>query len=119
MIVHARNAVAEDIGTRFNVRAYPADAAVRVVVMSGSVAFGASNDAANRRQVLGAGAGAVLDSSGRVAVIARADTNSAAGWTRDRFIVIDEPLANVAAQIERWFDIALSRSAIPLPQRAA
>jgi transmembrane sensor len=46
--VHAKNAIAEDIGTRFVVRAYPTDGSVRVAVAEGSVAL--SDSVVGRRR---------------------------------------------------------------------
>ncbi len=104
-IVHARDAIAEDIGTRFEVKAYPGDARVRVVVISGEVSVRA--DDRHGAQLLRAGDDASIE-SGRVAVARHADTADVVAWTRERFIVRDVPLRDVARQLERWFDVHIA-----------
>ncbi len=102
-LVHARNAVAEDLGTRFGVRAYTDDPAVRVFVASGEVAL--ADTGHTTRTVLLPGDQAALDVTGRVALEHGADTSAMLAWTRDRFVVRDAPLRDVARQLARWFDV--------------
>src|SRR4029078_10409651 len=74
--VFSGNAVTEDLGTRFGIRAYPGDRAVRVLVVQGRLALrpagsGTATDAAPA--LLGARDVAELDAAGRTRV--RRDVN--------------------------------------------
>jgi transmembrane sensor len=106
--VFSGNAVTEDLGTRFGVRAYPGDRAVRVLVVQGQVALrpagtGTATDAAPA--VLGARDVAELDAAGRTRV--RRDVNPEAylAWTRGRLVFRQATLVEVAAQLQRWYDV--------------
>jgi ferric-dicitrate binding protein FerR (iron transport regulator) len=102
-LVYSRNAIAEDLGTRFAVRAYREDPGVRVVVASGEVAV--ADSARRSRRVLDAGDEAAVDAGGRVAVRHNVDTTSMLAWMHDRFVMQGAPLRDVARQLERWFDV--------------
>jgi transmembrane sensor len=110
--VRARGALIEDVGTRFDLRAYAGDAAVTVAVIEGSVTI----RAARPDSAPGAGVRApviVLD-SGEVGTI---DMHGAASgkhiaaasryfdWTRGRLSFVDRPLPEVLRTVARWYDL--------------
>ncbi|MFL5574379.1 MAG: FecR family protein, partial [Gemmatimonadaceae bacterium] len=110
-VVHAGNAVTEDLGTVFGVRAYPGDAAVRVLVVSGEVALrprlpapGADSTSA----VLGGGQLGRLDARGRVEVESGVDTTEYLGWLSGHVSFHDAPLSEVAAELARRFDVTVT-----------
>lgn len=109
-LVHAAGATTEDLGTRFSVRAYPGDAAVRVVVVEGEVALrprAAAGAAGDRGVVLGAGQLGTLDTAGRIAVQRGVDTSAYLSWLAGRVSFHDAPVAEIAAEIERRFDVSV------------
>ncbi|HWZ58751.1 MAG TPA: FecR domain-containing protein [Gemmatimonadaceae bacterium] len=106
LTVRAGATVVRDVGTRFDVRSYGGDPAVRVVVAEGRVAFSAAAPAAMA-------APAVLD-AGTLAVLARGDTQRphiTAGvdtadylsWAGGTLRFHDTPLATVVADLSRWY----------------
>jgi ferric-dicitrate binding protein FerR (iron transport regulator) len=106
--------VVEDIGTKFDVRAYSDDAAIAVAVAEGAVALGragaadttgiAANDAA-QGVVLREGELGTLDASGRVAT-ARGDVvASYLAWADGRLRFVEAPLPDVLRAVGRWFDL--------------
>ena len=113
--VLARDAVAEDIGTRFVVRAFAEDSVVAVAVAEGAVALGrrrtahAADSTASGKAaegvVLEKGELGTLAPSGKV-TMARGDAATAyLAWTEGRLVFTDEPLAHVLRTIGRWYDI--------------
>jgi transmembrane sensor len=112
-LVHAANAVTEDLGTTFGVRAYPADSVVRVVVVSGRVALRERNPApgapapAARGAVLGPGELGRLDAAGRLEVERHVDTSEYVGWLAGRVSFRDARLDEVAAELERRYDVTI------------
>jgi transmembrane sensor len=107
-VVHAANAVTEDLGTTFSVRAYPGDSAVRVVVVSGKVAMRARDAAgAGNATVLGPGELGRLDLRGRVQVQSRVDTTAYLAWLAQRVAYANERLGDIAADLERRFDVTV------------
>jgi transmembrane sensor len=106
-LVHAANAVTEDIGTRFSVRAYPGESSVQVLVASGSVALRAAGAPASTGTLLGPSDMGLLDSIGRATVRGGVDSTRYLAWTRDRLVFDNAPLGDVLAEIERWFDVKI------------
>lgn len=104
-LVHAGGAVTEDLGTRFGVRAYAGDGVVRVVVAEGQVALRAAAAPAGSGALLAAGDVGRIDSAGRALVEQGADTTAHLGWTGGRLVFRDAPVADVAAQLGRWYDV--------------
>ncbi|MFI5233792.1 MAG: FecR family protein, partial [Gemmatimonadales bacterium] len=110
--VRARNALIEDIGTRFDVRAYPGDAAVTVAVVEGSVAVTrASGDSVTTAEpqrpgiILAGGTVGTLDRRGRVLSVRAPDVARYLGWATGRLSFVDRPLPEVLATIGRWYDL--------------
>ncbi len=103
--VRSGGAVIEDLGTRFGVRAYGRDAGVRVVVAEGKVALRPFGAASAASVSLSPGDLGTVDVHGRMTV--RHDVAVAAylGWTSGRLFFDNAPLAEVAADLERWYDI--------------
>lgn len=95
--VHAGRAVATDVGTRFDVRAYDGDSVVRVVVAEGSVALGG-----NRPAVV-AGELATVYAAGAVSAARRVNAPRLMGWATGRLAFEDAPLASVATELARWY----------------
>jgi transmembrane sensor len=108
-IVRAANAVTEDLGTSFVIRAYPDEQSVRVVVMSGKVAVRPATSAGRvgREAVLGPGQLARLNAAGRLDVVIGVDTTEYLGWLSERVTYRNARLDEVAADLERTFDVTV------------
>lgn len=104
--VTTRNAVAEDIGTRFVVRAWPELASVEVAVEEGLVALTDTSHVRNAQTtVLRAGQRGRLMQQGRVEVTTDADV--ALAWTRGQLVFDNQPLGEVLPAISRRFDVEM------------
>jgi transmembrane sensor len=104
-VVYAGNAVARDIGTRFDVRAYPGAGAVQVVVASGIVMLSDTAHARTPGVLLTAGQLGAIDSAGRATHQPNVDTAQFFAWTDGRLAFRNTPLREAAARLERWFDL--------------
>ena len=116
--VHAGGAVARDVGTRFDVRAYADDRAVRVAVAEGEVAVGAG--AGRHRPVPGrtARAGdAVVVSDTAVAMLHGADIAELTAWTDGRLVFRATPLREVVRDLGRWYDLDVRVDGAALGER--
>jgi transmembrane sensor len=110
--VHAHGAQIEDIGTRFDLRAYASDAVVTVAVAEGAVALGRDRSAGRgaigrdaegivlRRGDLGS-----LDASGRASTTRVARVSAYLGWADGRLSFVSRPLPEVLATIGRWYNL--------------
>ena len=105
--VHAGNAVAEDMGTTFVLRAYPGDSAATVAVAAGEIALlTARPDAASVS--IREGQVGEFDAAGDITVLQHADMRRYLGWTEGRFEFRDTPFLAVARDLERWYDVHIS-----------
>jgi transmembrane sensor len=97
-VVHANGAAIRDLGTAFDVRAYPSDARVRVVVADGRVAVQAARDAriVDRDQL------AQLDTSGAISMRS-VDPQRFLAWTTGTLVFDATPLDDVAKDLTRWY----------------
>lgn len=108
--VHAGGGVSEDLGTEFDVRAYPGDSDAIVIVASGRVALGPAGTGGARRGAhrdaeLGRGQMGRLDRSGGVEVTSGVDLDASLAWRRGRLGFDERPFADVQRELERWYDI--------------
>jgi len=100
--VHARHAVAEDIGTRFDVRAYPEDSLVAVAVADGAVSLGRI---AAEGVVVRAGEVATLSPAGLMATGPAGALAGYLSWADSRLHFANVPLPAVLRAIGRWYDL--------------
>lgn len=113
--VRTSRGIAEDLGTRFNVRAYPETAALEVVVAEGSVALSRTpparpeegDPAAETRAaaVIEAGDLGRLEADGMVLVEHDVDLATRLAWIERRLAFDQMPLREVLAQLGRWYDL--------------
>jgi ferric-dicitrate binding protein FerR (iron transport regulator) len=94
----------EDIGTSFNVKAYPDDAEHMVVLVEGEIIFHPETGGDKR---LDPGFGVVYRSTEPDPVITPVDVNEITAWKEGRFIFNDKPLTYIFSNISRWYGIEL------------
>jgi ferric-dicitrate binding protein FerR (iron transport regulator) len=102
--VYAANAIATDIGTAFDVRAYAGDPATRIAVVEGRVVVTGSRGG-NNPAPAGAGDIAMIDTA--VAVTHGADVASVTAWTHGELVFARTPMRDVFATAGRWYDLDL------------
>lgn len=114
--VHTRGALTRVLGTRFDVRAYPEDSCVTVLVTEGRVEFGVYEDESGRPAsavasgaapavTLGRGDRALLEPDGRLRVEHDVAMDRALAWMEGRLVFVDTPLSTVVRELERWYDV--------------
>lgn len=96
--------IAEDLGTRFDVRHYAGDTVLKVVVDEGFVAMSAGLHAANR-VTLGAGDLGTLGASGEVVVRHTVDVAREIGWANGALSFEAVPLRDVIRDLRRFYDV--------------
>jgi transmembrane sensor len=101
--VLARGAVVEDLGTEFAIRAYDADSALRVAVVSGEVSVKAAESPVH----LAARDVAVVSAQGAVAVIRGVDVEAYSAFSAGRLVFDNATLGQVFAELERWYDVEI------------
>jgi transmembrane sensor len=104
LVVRANGAVIRDLGTTFDVRAYPGEKGAQVIVSEGRVALGAAAGSIGRQadRTLGAGELGRIDDRGVIAVD-RVDPGRYTAWVRGQLVFDRATLGEVAAQVSRWY----------------
>lgn len=111
-VVHARNGVIHDIGTRFLVHNLPKK--VRVAVLEGSVEVGLHEeqeaDAVSRPKILQEGDQLFYTDDARMSQIEAFTVKPAIAWIQGKLIFVDKPLAEVLNEWERYRQEAIRLS---------
>lgn len=115
-LVYTKNAIIEDIGTKFNVDTRKVSEETEVVVSEGKVRVSlekksSENDSTNNKSLTSV----VVSEGQRVSIknnpddltIEKADLNRSLSWLQDRLIFDDEPLNQVIVQLEKHYGIAV------------
>lgn len=103
LVVHAGQTLIRDVGTTFNVQAYPEDSCVTVFVQSGEVLFYAE---AGSGVTLKAGETGTFDKRAQTFGRTQTDANATAYMTKT-FVFKDKPLHEVAALIGRVYGASI------------
>jgi transmembrane sensor len=110
--VRARGAMIEDVGTRFDLRAYGNDATVTVAVAEGAVTLGrtrsdsaALRDADGDGIVLRRGDVGALNDRGRTTSTHGVAVGRYFGWANGNLSFVSRPLPEVLRSIGRWYDL--------------
>lgn len=133
--VRAKGAIAEDIGTRFDVRAYDDESGVVVIVADGAVAVGrtAASDTTGGGFAGDAGLAGDARSGAEGAIVRRGERARIGGpdstttvdrvplrvmdWTDGRLTFDRTPLAEIARAIARWYDLDVRVADVALGRR--
>jgi transmembrane sensor len=114
--VRARGGIAEDIGTRFVVRAWPEQSAVEVAVEEGAVSLSdTSSSTATAPEMLRAGQRGSLFDDGRVEVTR--DVESTLAWTKGQLVFDNMPLVEALPAIGRRFNVKIASDSALLNRR--
>jgi len=105
--VHVRNAIVRDVGTRFAIRAYPADSLVRVVVTHGQVSVRPESTTDTTGMLLDPRMLARVNAAGAVTVETDVDTARYVAFRRGQIRFVATPLRDAVLELERWYDIQI------------
>jgi transmembrane sensor len=104
--VWANGILTEDIGTRFDLRAYPHESATRLVVAEGAVAMRTKAAAFPAKPVLlTRGMMATAGADGVVRLRSAVAADRYVSWRDGRLTFEDTPVAEAVAEIGRWYDL--------------
>jgi len=102
-VVNAGGTRATDLGTAFEVRAYPNEG-VRVAVTEGMVEV-RRDSGVQDSTVLQPGDIAEVPASGETVVRRQQNVERLLGWTRGQLVFENAELSQVARELERWYDV--------------
>lgn len=87
----------EDLGTRFDVNAYPDETSIKMTLLEGSIKVG--------KMVLTPGQQAIVGENGDLTVIVKKNPEDAISWTKGFFSFNNATLREVMQKLSRWYDI--------------
>lgn len=105
-IVHTKHAAVNVHGTTFDVRSYPDEYSAQVAVVEGRVSVLPSRKADTQAGTeLSAGQLAQWTENDTEVTPKDVDVRPYLGWTEGRLVFNNTPLSDVAAQLERWYNL--------------
>ncbi|MCX5761511.1 MAG: FecR domain-containing protein [Gemmatimonadetes bacterium] len=116
-IVHVKNVLVRDFGTRFAVHGYSADTAVRVLVTSGKATVRSDLTVAVPGDMLETGMEATLNTVGAASVRSSVDTAQALGWRAGTLEFVEARFGDVVTELSRWYDVEVVFSEPSLKSR--
>lgn len=102
--VTVRGQTIEDLGTQFNINAYPDEPAMKTTLINGKVKISEGSQAT----VLKPGLQAVVSPSGSSIIVQAADVDQVMAWKNGNFEFEGTPLKDIMRQISRWYDVDIS-----------
>ena len=103
-VVNAGGTRAIDLGTAFEVRAYPNEG-VRVAVTEGMVEVRRDGGVRDSAVLQPGDVAEVPTDSGETVIRRQQNVERLLGWTRGELVFADSPLSDVARELERWYDV--------------
>lgn len=104
VIVHAGGGAVEVLGTEFNVRAWPDETDVEVVVARGKVAFRGSGDSV-RPVILSGGERSEMDARGFITPPTPVDLATYLDWVSGKLVFDNTSISEVVRRLERHYAI--------------
>jgi len=106
-IVRTDKSVTRVLGTKFNIRTYPNEDKVQVVVAEGKVVL-SSDDKLNATEIqLTKNQKGVINEEGEFSTFKVSELNMYLDWTDNRLTFRDATLEEVKRTLERWYDIEI------------
>lgn len=102
--VQTENMVVRDLGTRFNVRAYPNDEVTETTLIEGSAEILSGNNL-KRICELKPGELAVYDKARKRMSIQEIDPSTIVAWMDGKFVFRNEKLADICDELEKWYGV--------------
>ena len=96
------------LGTKFNVKAYPADMQVETVLLEGKVEFKRSESAKSRVIALEPGDKVIYNLQSQKISVTRENTDTDVAWKDGKVIFRNTPLAEVCHTLERWYNAEIT-----------
>jgi len=100
----------EDIGTEFNVMAYPDEPSMRTTLLKGAVRVVTKKDT----KIMTPGQQASVQTQDKtIRLDPNADTDGAVAWKNEEFQFNDENLKSIMRQLQRWYNVTIDADQVP------
>ncbi len=92
-----------DLGTAFNIKAYPEDKFIETTLVEGDAEILDSKD--NALTALTPGTSAFYDIENNHIVLAEVNPSLLTAWKDGKFVFRDKPLEEICSELQKWYDI--------------
>ena len=99
--VKVNGQLTEDIGTEFNINAYPEETVIKTTLLTGSVKISDKG----KSSLLKPGQQSAVSSTSNGINIYTVDTDEAFAWKNGKFHFINEKLSEIMMQASRWYNV--------------
>jgi transmembrane sensor len=99
--VKVKGQITQDIGTEFNINAYPDEAIIKTTLLEGAVRVSSNN----RSSILKPGQQAAVNPSSNTIRVYNVDTDEAFAWKNGKFMFSSTRLEDIMRQLSRWYDV--------------
>ena len=99
--VIARGQITKDIGTEFNINAYPDEPAIKTTLLEGNIRVNKNKQFV----ILKPGQQTIVIAGYPHIRVQEADTDEALAWKNGKFIFNSTSLENIMRQLSRWYDV--------------
>jgi ferric-dicitrate binding protein FerR (iron transport regulator) len=93
----------KDLGTTFNVKAYPSDKLIETSLVEGKAEI--INNSGNSLFVLKPGDNAIYTSASEKIEIKPIANNVLSAWREGKFVIRDQRLEDIFKEVSRWYDV--------------
>lgn len=100
-MVKANGQITKDIGTEFNINAYPDEPGIKTTLLEGRVSVSKNKSSTTLKP----GQQAIISPSTNIIKVYNVDTDEAFAWKNGKFIFSNTPLEEIMRQISRWYDV--------------
>lgn len=103
LLVKAGSITVRDLGTTFNIKAYPEEKKVESSLFEGSAEILSSNG--ERLLALKPGESAVYDQDNKKIELQTFSQNIISAWKDGKFVIRDQRLEDIFKELSRWYDV--------------
>ena len=103
--VAVNNSIVKDLGTRFDLRSYPSEDHVKVVVTHGKISIQVAGVAHSSPLVVTPGYMGKINFSKKTAELSPVDTTNFMGWIKGDLSFKDTRFAEIAREVQRWYGL--------------
>ncbi len=104
--VNTNQASVRDLGTKFDVKAYPEDKNLVVTLLSGSIRL-KTNYKPNKPLILKPDQSAIIDKEQHDLVVKQVDASKVVAWTKGKIIFDEVLFGNIVRQLEREYNVTI------------
>ena len=102
-MVEAGNLIVRDLGTTFNIKAYPGDRYIETALIEGKADI--LNENGRMLLELSPGESATYLEDAKEMTLGKMEGNIVSAWREGKFVIRNQRLENIFEELSRWYDV--------------